>query len=160
MLADLGYETGAIQATEEGAVAAAERHRPDLMIVDLKLAVGTGVAAVERITRAAPIPHVFMSGLGPLAARPGDVVLTKPFREADLFVGNREDMAETLAFAADGKVKADIELQPLSDINDIFQRLEQGKVAGRIVLDFVGAEPHLAITKPVSVAAPEPATAH
>jgi CheY-like chemotaxis protein len=84
MLADLGYETGAIQATEEGAVAAAERHRPDLMIVDLKLAVGTGVAAVERITRAAPIPHVFMSGLGPRAARPGDVVLTKPFHEADL----------------------------------------------------------------------------
>ncbi len=28
MLADLGYETGAIQATEEGTVAAAERHRP------------------------------------------------------------------------------------------------------------------------------------
>jgi propanol-preferring alcohol dehydrogenase len=55
------------------------------------------------------------------------------------FVGNREDMAETLAFAAEGKVKADIELQPLSDINDIFQRLEQGKVAGRIVLDFLGA---------------------
>jgi CheY-like chemotaxis protein len=52
-------------------VAAAERHRPDLMIVDLKLAVGTGIAAVERITRAGPIPHVFMSGLGPLAARPG-----------------------------------------------------------------------------------------
>ena len=36
------------------------------------------------------------------------------------FVGNREDMAETLAFAAEGKVKADIELQPLSAINDIF----------------------------------------
>jgi propanol-preferring alcohol dehydrogenase len=52
------------------------------------------------------------------------------------FVGNREDMAETLAFAADGKVKADIELQPLSAINDIFDRLEHGKVAGRVVLDF------------------------
>ena len=30
------------------------------------------------------------------------------------FVGTREDMAETLAFAAEGKVKADIELQPWS----------------------------------------------
>jgi alcohol dehydrogenase, propanol-preferring len=39
------------------------------------------------------------------------------------FVGTREDMAETLAFAAEGKVKADIELQPLSAINDIFERL-------------------------------------
>jgi propanol-preferring alcohol dehydrogenase len=56
------------------------------------------------------------------------------------FVGNREDMAETLAFAAEGKVKADIELQPLSNINDIFDRLKQGKVAGRVVIDFVGAD--------------------
>jgi propanol-preferring alcohol dehydrogenase len=56
------------------------------------------------------------------------------------FVGNREDMAETLAFAADGKVHADIELQPLSAINDIFDRLEHGKVAGRVVLDFLGAK--------------------
>ena len=56
------------------------------------------------------------------------------------FVGTREDMAETLAFAAEGKVKADIELEPLSSINDIFDRLEQGKVAGRVVLDFIGAK--------------------
>jgi propanol-preferring alcohol dehydrogenase len=54
------------------------------------------------------------------------------------FVGTREDMAETLAFAAEGKVKADIELQPLTAVNDIFDRLEHGKVAGRVVLDFLG----------------------
>jgi propanol-preferring alcohol dehydrogenase len=57
------------------------------------------------------------------------------------FVGNREDMAETLAFAAEGKIKADIELQPLSAINDVFDRLEHEKVAGRVVLDFVGSKP-------------------
>jgi propanol-preferring alcohol dehydrogenase len=55
------------------------------------------------------------------------------------FVGNREDMAECLAFAAEGKVKADIELRPLSDINQIFDRLEHGDVPSRVVLDFVGA---------------------
>ncbi len=55
------------------------------------------------------------------------------------FVGNREDMAEALMFAARGKVKADIELQPLSAINDVFDRLQKGKVAGRVVLDFEGA---------------------
>jgi propanol-preferring alcohol dehydrogenase len=59
------------------------------------------------------------------------------------FVGTREDMAEALAFAADGKVKADIELQPLSDINDVFDRLKHGKVAGRVVLDFAGAKADL-----------------
>jgi propanol-preferring alcohol dehydrogenase len=52
------------------------------------------------------------------------------------FVGNRKDMAEALAFAAEGKVKADIELQPLSSINEIFTRLENGQVPSRVVIDF------------------------
>jgi propanol-preferring alcohol dehydrogenase len=52
------------------------------------------------------------------------------------FVGNREDMAAALEFAARGKVKADIELQPLSAINDIIQRLEHGDVAARVVIDY------------------------
>ncbi len=52
------------------------------------------------------------------------------------FVGTRHDMAEALAFATEGKVKADIELQPLSAINQIFNRLEHGDVASRVVLDF------------------------
>jgi propanol-preferring alcohol dehydrogenase len=52
------------------------------------------------------------------------------------FVGTREDMAECLDFAANGKVKADIELQPLGSINAIFERLEHGDVASRVVLDF------------------------
>jgi hypothetical protein len=29
--------------------------------------------------------------------------------------------------------------EPLTAINDVFDRLEHGKVAGRVVLDFVGA---------------------
>ena len=55
------------------------------------------------------------------------------------FVGTRRDMAEALAFAAAGKVKADIELQPLSAINDVLRRLAQGEVPSRVVLDFVSA---------------------
>ncbi len=51
-------------------------------------------------------------------------------------VGTRQDMAEALAFAAEGKVKADIELQPLSAINQVLDRLERGDVAARVVLDF------------------------
>jgi propanol-preferring alcohol dehydrogenase len=52
------------------------------------------------------------------------------------FVGNREDLAEALSFAAEGKVKADIELQPLSAINKVFTRLEHGDVPARVVLQF------------------------
>jgi hypothetical protein len=49
-------------------------------------------------------------------------------------------MAEALAFAVGGKVKADIELQPLSSINQIFDRLEHGDVPSRVVLDFAPAK--------------------
>lgn len=52
------------------------------------------------------------------------------------FVGNRADLAEALRFAAEGKVKADIELQPLSAINAVFKRLEGGDVPARVVLQF------------------------
>ena len=55
------------------------------------------------------------------------------------FVGTREDMAEALAFAAQGKVKADIELQPLTAINKVFDRLQHGDVAARVVIDFGAA---------------------
>jgi propanol-preferring alcohol dehydrogenase len=52
------------------------------------------------------------------------------------FVGTRQDMAEALAFAAEGKVKADIELQPLSAINSVIDQLARGDVASRVVLEF------------------------
>jgi propanol-preferring alcohol dehydrogenase len=45
-------------------------------------------------------------------------------------------MAEALAFAAAGKVRADIELQPLSAVNQVLERLEHGQVASRVVIDF------------------------
>lgn len=52
------------------------------------------------------------------------------------FVGTRQDMAEALQFAAQGKVRAHVELQPLSAINRVFERLERGDVAARVVLEF------------------------
>ncbi|MFM0339842.1 MDR/zinc-dependent alcohol dehydrogenase-like family protein [Paraburkholderia fungorum] len=51
------------------------------------------------------------------------------------FVGNRRDMAEALAFAADGTVKADIESRPLSAINNVFRRLGNGEPS-RVVPEF------------------------
>ena len=52
------------------------------------------------------------------------------------FVGTRQDMNEALAFGAAGKVKAVVELQPLSAINQILGRLEKGEVPSRVVIDF------------------------
>jgi len=49
-------------------------------------------------------------------------------------VGTRQDLAEALDFAAEGKVKANYAWEPLEAINDIFERLDKGKVDGRIVM--------------------------
>lgn len=49
-------------------------------------------------------------------------------------VGTRNDIAESLAFAADGKVKAHYEVEPLENINSIFDRMKKGQIQGRIVM--------------------------
>jgi propanol-preferring alcohol dehydrogenase len=54
-------------------------------------------------------------------------------------VGTRLDLEEALGFAAEGKVKAIIDTQPLESINDVFHRLKTGKVNGRVVLQ-IGAQ--------------------
>ncbi|RNB90254.1 alcohol dehydrogenase AdhP [Brevibacillus fluminis] len=49
-------------------------------------------------------------------------------------VGTRKDLQEALDFAARGKVKAIIETQPLDKINEIFDRMVNGQINGRVVL--------------------------
>jgi propanol-preferring alcohol dehydrogenase len=63
-----------------------------------------------------------------------DVVLNR-YTVRGSIVGTRKDLEEALAFAAEGKVKATIEQQPLESINNVFGRLKQGKVNGRVVLN-------------------------
>jgi propanol-preferring alcohol dehydrogenase len=49
-------------------------------------------------------------------------------------VGTREDLAEALAFAANGRVAAQVAVEPLEAVNDVFERMERGAINGRIVL--------------------------
>ena len=49
-------------------------------------------------------------------------------------VGGREDLAEAIAFAAEGKVRARIHRSKLDHINKVFGDLKAGKVDGRMVL--------------------------
>jgi propanol-preferring alcohol dehydrogenase len=51
-------------------------------------------------------------------------------------VGTRRDLAEAIAFAAEGKVHAHIHKARLEDINEVFANLKAGKVDGRIVVSF------------------------
>jgi propanol-preferring alcohol dehydrogenase len=49
-------------------------------------------------------------------------------------VGTRNDLQEALRFATDGTVRVTSETQPLEAINDVFARLRNGAVHGRVVL--------------------------
>lgn len=64
-----------------------------------------------------------------------DVVL-KRITVRGSIVGTRRDLDEAIAFAVEGKVRADVKTAPLDDINRIFADLKAGKVEGRMVLDF------------------------
>jgi two-component system, response regulator PdtaR len=84
--AGMGYDVCPIEATEAGAVGAAARYRPDLMIVDARLGDQSGVSAVEEILRTGFIPHIFISGDTSMvqALKAGAVAISKPFDESDL----------------------------------------------------------------------------
>ena len=49
-------------------------------------------------------------------------------------VGTRMDLAECLAFAAEGKVAVHYKLERLENINQIFSHLKAGKIQGRVVM--------------------------
>ncbi|KIM49856.1 hypothetical protein M413DRAFT_438976 [Hebeloma cylindrosporum] len=51
-------------------------------------------------------------------------------------IGNQQDITEALRIAALGKVTCQHEVKALEDINGIFEDLEAGKIAGRIVIKY------------------------
>lgn len=63
-----------------------------------------------------------------------DVVLKRLTIRGSI-VGTRKDLQEALQFAAEGKVKSAIEVQPMEAINSVFERLLKGDVQGRVVLN-------------------------
>lgn len=66
-----------------------------------------------------------------------DTVLNR-FTIRGSIVGTRKDMQEAIAFAVDGKVRAQIKTAKLAEINEVFEKMKAGKIDGRIVLDISG----------------------
>src|SRR6476469_5991000 len=62
-----------------------------------------------------------------------DTVLTRKTIRGSI-VGTRMDLAECLQFAGDGKVKVHYSVEPLENINDIFSRMRDNKIDGRVVM--------------------------
>ncbi|TCL90677.1 response regulator receiver domain-containing protein [Rhizobium sp. PP-WC-2G-219] len=86
LLEEMGYEVSAIETTEMAAVAAAARLKPDLMIVDVHLREGSGLAAIASILKQGFMPHIFTTGDRLLEedVSPDAIILQKPFLDAAL----------------------------------------------------------------------------
>jgi DNA-binding NtrC family response regulator len=84
MLEDMGHSVCGIEATEAGAVEAALRELPDLMIVNAILREGNGLAAMETILQTTAMSYILMSGGRVNRFRCKAVVLRKPFLYVEL----------------------------------------------------------------------------
>jgi propanol-preferring alcohol dehydrogenase len=100
----------------------------------LATAVSTG-AFGQAVAMVRPRGTVALCGL-PVGSFPTPIfeVVVKRITIRGSIVGNRQDLAEAIAFAAEGKVKPTVSRSRLEDINDVFARLKEGKVDGRVVL--------------------------
>ncbi len=99
MLEGMGHDVCGSVASEAEAVAAARSLAPDLMIVDERLRIGTGPGAMIEILSRGHVPHLFVTGNPPRVQQvmPGSVVISKPFREAELIAGMNRAMSRAHA---------------------------------------------------------------
>ena len=98
ILVERGYEVCGIARTVAEAVALAQRARPDLVILDLRLAdggLGTEVAA-QLLPLGRPGVLYVTGNMSQMALTDGDACLAKPYRSGDLLRG-LEIVAQILA---------------------------------------------------------------
>jgi response regulator NasT len=90
MLADAGYDVVGEAGDGEEAVRLAQAHRPDLVVMDVKMPVLDGISAAERIVGARVAPVVLLTAFSQreLVERARDAgamaYVVKPFTAADL----------------------------------------------------------------------------
>lgn len=86
----MGATVVATTATEDDAMAAFERHRPDAVLMDVRLRRGDGIAASQRLRTAGPAPIVFVTASTDADTRrrmeaiAGAPIVSKPVRARDL----------------------------------------------------------------------------
>jgi two-component system, response regulator PdtaR len=126
MLAEEGYDVVGEASDGEAAVALTERHRPDLVILDIKMPRLDGISAAERIAaqRIAPVVILTAFSQRDLVERARDAgamaYLVKPFDKSDLVP------------AIEMAVSRFAELQQLEgEVADLTERLETRKAVDR-----------------------------
>jgi propanol-preferring alcohol dehydrogenase len=133
---DLAKKLGAdiaVNCSEEGSI--------EQLVVETGGMHGVLVTAVSTAAFAQAIAMTRRRGTVALVGLPpGDFptpifpVVLKRITIRGSIVGTRQDLRESLAFASEGKVRANVAVEPLEKVNEVFERLEQGCVEGRVVL--------------------------
>ncbi|HEY1135511.1 MAG TPA: response regulator [Nocardioides sp.] len=126
MLVDEGYEVVGEAGDGQRAIELAEEHRPDLVVLDVKMPVLDGIAAAERIAaqRIAPVVILTAFSQRELVERARDAgamaYLVKPFSATDLVP------------AIEMAVSRFAELSQLEqEVGDLTERLETRKAVDR-----------------------------
>ncbi len=126
MLAELGYEVVGQASDGEQAVALVKQHRPDVVIMDVKMPVLDGISAAEEIGKERIAPVIMLTAFSQkeLVERARDAgvmaYIVKPFTQADL------------APAVDIATSRWAELKALEgEIADLGERLETRKAVDR-----------------------------
>jgi two-component system, response regulator PdtaR len=83
LLSEMGHVVCASERTGAGAIAAAARCKPELIISDVGLHEGSGIDAVSAILKVGFVPHIFVSGhsIDRQRINPSAGLLQKPFDE-------------------------------------------------------------------------------
>jgi propanol-preferring alcohol dehydrogenase len=122
---------------EKDIVKAVQNVTPDGLGAHAAIVAAAGAAAYEQALKyIRPHGTVVIVGLPPGKLQ-ADIFWTvlKSKRIVGSYVGNRQDATEALALAAAGRVKTLYKMQPLGEISDVYHEMEEGTMAGRIVLD-------------------------
>jgi response regulator NasT len=126
MLREAGYDVVGEAGDGEQAVTLAEQHRPDLVVMDVKMPVLDGISAAERIAAARVAPVVLLTAFSQreLVERARDAgamaYVVKPFTSADLLP------ALEIAVSRHQQITA---LE--SEVADLHERLETRKLVDR-----------------------------
>ncbi|MDQ1292574.1 MAG: two-component system, response regulator PdtaR [Actinomycetota bacterium] len=126
MLREAGYEVVGEAGDGEQAVQLAEEHRPDLVVMDIKMPVLDGISAAERIAGAGIAPVVLLTAFSQreLVERARDAgamaYVVKPFSSADLLP------ALEIALSRHQEIKA---LE--AEVADLTDRFETRKLVDR-----------------------------
>ncbi len=86
LLTGLGHSVCASVNSEANAVTAAHEYQPDIILMDVGLRGGSGIAAMATINASRITPHVFMTGDAAKIREqlPDAILIEKPFFENDL----------------------------------------------------------------------------